>query len=86
VKKSLLEKTILLFEDWTPCLAVLLWQGALRSSQSNIVFVWRIAVRGGPGRKGKKGGDGEDEVSVMVSFIVIRFVKQESPAFGAGLY
>jgi hypothetical protein len=35
---SLLKKSMLLVKDWTPCPAALLWQGALRSSRSNIDF------------------------------------------------
>ncbi len=37
--KDLLIKNNILVEDWTPCPASLLWQGALRSSQSNIIFL-----------------------------------------------
>ncbi len=37
---KLQEKIKLLVEDWTPCLAALLWQGALRSSLSNIDFLY----------------------------------------------
>ncbi|PTT04133.1 hypothetical protein DBR11_00415 [Pedobacter sp. HMWF019] len=33
-----MEKINILFEDWTPCPAALLWQGALRSSLSTIDF------------------------------------------------
>jgi hypothetical protein len=37
--KELLIKNNILFEDWTPYPASLLWQGALRSSRSNIIFL-----------------------------------------------
>jgi hypothetical protein len=51
----LFEKIKLLFEDWTPCLAALLWQGALRSSRSNIDFIWRLAKEVSPGRAHRDG-------------------------------
>ncbi len=38
MKIKLIGKINVLFEDWTPCPAALLWQGALRSSKSNIDF------------------------------------------------